>query len=96
MGLEAIIGVKTVNEIGRAYDVHPVQVGLEAQDPEPRGNAVRGVAGMTPGPATGKPHPAHKVYPYLLRGAASRGPIRAGAPTSPTSAWRMALPTWWR
>lgn len=25
--LEAIRGVKTVNEIGQAYEVHPVQVG---------------------------------------------------------------------
>ena len=27
VGLEAIHGVKTVNEIGQAYEVHPVQVG---------------------------------------------------------------------
>jgi len=27
-----------------------------------------GLAGMAPGPATSKPHPRHKVYPYLLRG----------------------------
>jgi len=27
VGLEAIRGVKTVNEIGQAYGVHPVQVG---------------------------------------------------------------------
>jgi putative transposase len=27
-----------------------------------------GLAGMAPGPATSKPHPQHKVYPYLLRG----------------------------
>jgi len=27
-----------------------------------------GLAGMAPGPATSKPHPEHKVYPYLLRG----------------------------
>jgi len=29
-----------------------------------------GLAGMAPGPATSRPHPAHKVYPYLLRGVA--------------------------
>jgi putative transposase len=29
-----------------------------------------GLAGMAPGPATSKPHPQHKVYPYLLRGVA--------------------------
>jgi putative transposase len=27
-----------------------------------------GLAGMAPGPATSRPHPQHKVYPYLLRG----------------------------
>jgi putative transposase len=27
-----------------------------------------GLAGMAPGPNTSKPHPAHKIYPYLLRG----------------------------
>jgi putative transposase len=27
-----------------------------------------GLAGMSPGPGTSKPHPQHKVYPYLLRG----------------------------
>lgn len=26
------------------------------------------LAGMAPGPATSRPHPAHRVYPYLLRG----------------------------
>lgn len=27
-----------------------------------------GLAGMAPGPHTSKPHPQHKIYPYLLRG----------------------------
>ena len=27
-----------------------------------------GLFGMAPGPNTSRPHPAHKVYPYLLRG----------------------------
>lgn len=27
-----------------------------------------GLAGMAPGPATSNRHPAHKIYPYLLRG----------------------------
>jgi putative transposase len=27
-----------------------------------------GLVGMAPGPATSKPHPQHKIYPYLLRG----------------------------
>ncbi len=29
---------------------------------------ILGLAGMAPGPSTSKPHPEHKVYPYLLRG----------------------------
>lgn len=29
---------------------------------------VLGLAGMSPGPHTSKPHPENKVYPYLLRG----------------------------
>ena len=28
------------------------------------------LAGMAPGPATSRPHPEHKIYPYLLRGVA--------------------------
>jgi putative transposase len=31
---------------------------------------VLGLAGMAPGPDTSRPHPQHKVYPYLLRGLA--------------------------
>jgi len=31
---------------------------------------ILGLAGMAPGPATSRPHPEHKVYPYLLRGVA--------------------------
>jgi putative transposase len=26
-----------------------------------------GLVGMAPGPNTSKPHPKHKIYPYLLR-----------------------------
>lgn len=33
-----------------------------------------GLAGMAPGPATSIKHPKHKVYPYLLRGAAVTRP----------------------
>lgn len=35
---------------------------------------VLGLAGMAPGPATSKPHPEHKIYPYLLRGVAVTRP----------------------
>lgn len=33
-----------------------------------------GLAGMAPGPNTSKPHPEHKVYPYLLRGVSVTRP----------------------
>ena len=33
-----------------------------------------GLAGMAPGPNTSRPHPEHKVYPYLLRGVAITRP----------------------
>ena len=33
-----------------------------------------GLAGMSPGPGTSKPHPGHKIYPYLLRGVAVTRP----------------------
>ena len=29
-----------------------------------------GLAGMAPGPQTSRPHPDHKIFPYLLRGVA--------------------------
>lgn len=35
---------------------------------------ILGLAGMAPGPATSKPHPEHKIYPYLLRGVAVTRP----------------------
>ena len=28
---------------------------------------ILGLAGMAPGPNTSRPHPQHKIYPYLLR-----------------------------
>lgn len=33
-----------------------------------------GLAAMAPGPNTSRPHPQHKVYPYLLRGIAVTRP----------------------
>jgi putative transposase len=33
-----------------------------------------GLAGIAPGPHTSKPHPEHKVYPYLLRGVTVNEP----------------------
>ena len=35
---------------------------------------ILGLAGMAPGPDTSRPHPGHKVYPYLLRGVAVTRP----------------------
>ena len=29
---------------------------------------IMGIQGTVPGPHTSRPHPAHKIYPYLLRG----------------------------
>lgn len=36
-----------------------------------------GLAGMAPGPHTSQPHPAHPVYPYLLRGVVIERPNQA-------------------
>lgn len=33
-----------------------------------------GLRAVAPGPHTSKPHPAHKIYPYLLRGLAIERP----------------------
>ena len=35
---------------------------------------ILGLVGMAPGPDTSRPHPQHKVYPYLLRGVMVTGP----------------------
>jgi len=58
---------------------------------------VLGLAGMAPGPDTSRPHPQHKVYPYLARVAwRLTGRTMFGVPTSPTSGWRGGLCIWWR
>ena len=33
-----------------------------------------GLAGMAPGPNSSRPHPDHKIYPYLLRGVSVNRP----------------------
>jgi len=33
-----------------------------------------GLVGMAPGPMTSRPHPEHKIYPYLLRGVSIERP----------------------
>lgn len=35
---------------------------------------ILGLAGMAPGPNTSRPHPQHRVYPYLLRGVVVERP----------------------
>jgi putative transposase len=35
-----------------------------------------GLAGMAPGPNTIRPHPEHRIYPYLLRGVFVFSPIQ--------------------
>lgn len=35
---------------------------------------ILGLAGMAPGPNTSRPHPQHKIYPYLLRGVSVTRP----------------------
>ena len=51
-----------------------------------------GLAGMAPGPATSKPHPRHKVYPYLLRGVAVTRPNRTAGPRNRRRHHRMRHP----
>ena len=51
-----------------------------------------GLAAIYQRPNTSKPAAAHKIYPYLLRGARD---FRSGAPTLPTSRWPKAFSTWW-
>ena len=44
-----------------------------------------GLVSVAPKPNTSRPAPAHKIYPYLLRGLQIELPTRCGARTSPTS-----------
>ncbi len=44
-----------------------------------------GLAAIYQVPRTSTPHPAHQIYPYLLRGIAIDRPTKSGAPTSPTT-----------
>ena len=39
-----------------------------------------GLAGVAPGPHMSRRHPAHAIYPYLLRDLALIGRTRCGAP----------------
>jgi putative transposase len=46
-------------------------------------------------PKTTQPHPAHPVFPYLLRTLTVTRPNHVWAATSRTSRWPVALPTSW-
>jgi putative transposase len=56
------------------YGSHKMVVFLKSSDHTVNRKRVQGLmrnmglAGMAPGPNTSRPHPEHKVYPYLLRG----------------------------
>jgi putative transposase len=52
-----------------------------------------GLWAVGPKPDTSKPHPEHKVCPYLLRGMEITQPNQSGPPTSPTSGCGMASST---
>ena len=44
-----------------------------------------GLEAIYQAPRTSEPHPAHRIYPYLLRDVAVERPDHVCAPTSPTS-----------
>jgi putative transposase len=51
-----------------------------------------GLAGMAPGPNTSRPHPQHKIYPYLLRGVAVVRPNQSLPPRKRGSGARTSPP----
>ena len=53
-----------------------------------------GIEALYRRPRTTKPEPGHKIYPYLLRGAAITRPNQVWAMTSPISRWRAASSIW--
>ena len=56
-----------------------------------------GLQAIYQAPRTTRPHPEHRVYPYLLKGVAIERPNHGpGARTSPISPSRRASCTWWR
>jgi putative transposase len=57
---------------------------------------VMGIEAIYQKPNTSLGHPAHKVYPYLLRGLVIDRPNQVGVPTSPTCRWRRGLCIWSR
>jgi len=57
---------------------------------------VMGIEAIYQKPNTSPGHPAHEVYPYLLRGLRIDRPNQCGAPTSPMCRWRRGLCIWSR
>ena len=55
-----------------------------------------GLAGMAPGPNTSKPHPQHKLYPYLLRGVDIIAPNQVWSTDITVSDCYTVLCTWWQ
>lgn len=62
---------------------------------------VMGLQATLPGPHTSKPHPEHRIYPYLLRGLAVTGPNEVWcADITYVPMWRgfmylVAVMDWW-
>ena len=46
VGLEALRGVKTINEIGQEYGVHPVQVGQWKKEIQEQAKTLLGISAM--------------------------------------------------
>ena len=56
VGLEAVRGVKTINEIAQAYGIHPVQVGQWKKEIQEQAKTLfEGRRGPTPVAAHGEP-----------------------------------------
>ena len=57
---------------------------------------ILGIEAHYPKPNLSRPAPGHQVYPYLLRGVASKDQITSGAPILPTFRCVAAFSTWSR
>ena len=67
-GLEALLGVKTINEIGQEYGVHPVQVGQWKKEiPEQASTLFEGKRGPKPVAAHREPDRLYSEIGKLKR-----------------------------
>src|SRR6266568_4596420 len=77
VALEALKGLKTVNELASTYGVHPMTAWLRSQGYHVNHKRVArllqtmGLEAIYPTPHLSQGHPTHRVYPYLLRGVPS-------------------------